>query len=104
VAPLEVVCGRRIAEAPVGAGFALAGAVLAFALISSRDSRAQAEHRQRQVRHPRLERMFIAGLVLFSISSLAGGLAQSEAWLIVARAAQGLGAAIVSPAALAIMT
>ena len=42
-------------------------------------------------------RMFMIGLVLFSLASLAGGLAQSEAWLIVARAVQGLGAAIVSP-------
>jgi EmrB/QacA subfamily drug resistance transporter len=49
-------------------------------------------------------RMFMLGLVLFSASSLLGGLAQSEAWLIVARAAQGLGAAIVSPAALSIIT
>ncbi|GAC1320863.1 MAG: MFS transporter [Thermoleophilaceae bacterium] len=49
-------------------------------------------------------RMFIGGLVLFSLASLAGGLAQSEAWLIVARAVQGLGAAIISPAALSIIT
>jgi EmrB/QacA subfamily drug resistance transporter len=49
-------------------------------------------------------RMFILGLVLFSLASLAGGLAQSEGWLIVARAVQGLGAAIVSPAALSIIT
>jgi EmrB/QacA subfamily drug resistance transporter len=49
-------------------------------------------------------RMFMIGLVLFSLASLAGGLAQSEAWLIVARATQGLGAAIVSPAALSIIT
>jgi EmrB/QacA subfamily drug resistance transporter len=49
-------------------------------------------------------RMFILGLVLFSFASLAGGLAQSEAWLITARAVQGLGAAIVSPAALSIIT
>ena len=49
-------------------------------------------------------RMFISGLVLFSFASLAGGLAQSEAWLIAARAVQGLGAAIVSPAALSIIT
>jgi EmrB/QacA subfamily drug resistance transporter len=49
-------------------------------------------------------RMFIIGLVLFSLASLAGGLAQSEAWLIAARAVQGLGAAIVSPAALSIIT
>ena len=49
-------------------------------------------------------RMFMIGLVVFSLASLAGGLAQSEAWLIVARAVQGLGAAIVSPAALSIIT
>jgi EmrB/QacA subfamily drug resistance transporter len=49
-------------------------------------------------------RMFISGLILFSLASLAGGLAQSEAWLLVARAVQGLGAAIISPAALSILT
>ena len=49
-------------------------------------------------------RMFIGGMILFLLSSLAGGLAQSEGWLIAARAAQGMGAAIVSPAALSILT
>jgi EmrB/QacA subfamily drug resistance transporter len=49
-------------------------------------------------------RMFMLGLVVFSLASLLGGLAQSEAWLIGARAVQGLGAAIVSPAALSIIT
>ncbi len=49
-------------------------------------------------------RVFIAGIVLFGLASLAGGLATSEAWLIAARAVQGLGAAIVSPAALSIVT
>src|SRR5215204_1469054 len=48
--------------------------------------------------------MFMAGLVLFALASLAGGLAQSEGWLIVARGVQGLGAAILSPAALSIVT
>src|SRR5213082_2977999 len=37
-------------------------------------------------------RVFIGGLVLFALASLAGGLAQSEGWLITARAVQGLGA------------
>ena len=49
-------------------------------------------------------RMFMIGMALFGIASLAGGLAQSEAWLIAARAVQGLGAALASPAALSIVT
>ncbi|MCW3002973.1 MAG: transporter [Conexibacter sp.] len=49
-------------------------------------------------------RLFVAGLLLFAAASLAGGLAQSELWLIIARAVQGLGAAMVSPAALSIVT
>ncbi len=49
-------------------------------------------------------RMFMIGMSLFGLASLAGGLAQSEAWLIIARACQGLGAAIASPAALSIVT
>jgi EmrB/QacA subfamily drug resistance transporter len=49
-------------------------------------------------------RLFLAGLVLFSVASLAGGLAQSAGWLIAARAVQGLGAALLSPAALSLVT
>src|ERR671934_2218464 len=49
-------------------------------------------------------RVFMAGLVLFALASLAGGLAQSEGELIAARTVQGLGAAILSPAALSIVT
>ena len=49
-------------------------------------------------------RMFVAGLALFALSSLTCGLAGSPAVLLVARAAQGLGAAIVAPAALAIIS
>src|SRR3954452_15512033 len=49
-------------------------------------------------------RVFIFGLFVFSLASLAGGLAQSEGWVIAARAVQGLGAAIISPAALSIVT
>jgi EmrB/QacA subfamily drug resistance transporter len=49
-------------------------------------------------------RLFISGLILFAGASLAGGLAQSDVWLIAARAVQGLGAALLSPAALALVT
>jgi EmrB/QacA subfamily drug resistance transporter len=49
-------------------------------------------------------RLFMAGLLLFALASLAGGLASTDLQLIVARAFQGLGAALVSPAALSIVT
>src|SRR5690349_4639901 len=49
-------------------------------------------------------RLFIAGLILFAIASLAGGLASNEGQLIAARAVQGLGAALLSPAALSLVT
>jgi EmrB/QacA subfamily drug resistance transporter len=48
-------------------------------------------------------RLFLAGIVLFSGASLVCGLAQSEAMILVARGAQGLGGAMVSPAALSII-
>src|SRR3954468_2136434 len=48
-------------------------------------------------------KMFVAGLVTFAGASLLSGLAWSEASLIVARSAQGLGAAIITPAALSIL-
>jgi EmrB/QacA subfamily drug resistance transporter len=49
-------------------------------------------------------RLFVAGIVLFTVSSLLDGLAWSEGSLITFRALQGLGAAMVSPAALSILT
>ncbi len=49
-------------------------------------------------------RMFVAGIALFSAASLAAGLAQSEAWLLAARAVQGIGAAVAAPATLALLT
>src|SRR4051794_25359806 len=48
--------------------------------------------------------IFMSGLVLFGVASLVGGLATSEATLIAARAVQGLGGALLSPAALSIIT
>src|SRR5438094_1017666 len=49
-------------------------------------------------------RIFLAGTVVFTISSLLAGLAWSEASLIGARAFQGLGAAVITPAALSILS
>jgi EmrB/QacA subfamily drug resistance transporter len=49
-------------------------------------------------------RVFVAGLLLVAAASLAAGFASNEGQLIAARAAQGLGAAIISPAALSIIT
>jgi EmrB/QacA subfamily drug resistance transporter len=49
-------------------------------------------------------RLFIAGIALFTVSSLLDGLAWSEGSLIAFRALQGLGAALLSPAALSILT
>jgi EmrB/QacA subfamily drug resistance transporter len=49
-------------------------------------------------------RVFMGGLILFALASLAGGLSSTEGQLIAARAVQGLGAALLSPAALSIVT
>ncbi|WP_354697657.1 putative MFS-type transporter EfpA [Paraconexibacter sp. AEG42_29] len=49
-------------------------------------------------------RMFIVGMGVFGLGSLLGGLAGSESFLVGARALQGLGAALVSPAALSLVT
>src|SRR5690242_14736165 len=48
-------------------------------------------------------RMFVAGIALFTVASLAAGLAQSAAWLVAARAVQGAGAAVAAPATLALL-
>jgi EmrB/QacA subfamily drug resistance transporter len=49
-------------------------------------------------------RLFVAGIILFTVSSLLDGLAWSEGSLIAFRSLQGLGAALLSPAALSILT
>ncbi|MEV3987505.1 MFS transporter [Streptomyces sp. NPDC049837] len=48
-------------------------------------------------------RVFLAGLALFTVASLVSGLAESGGVLIAARAAQGVGAAVMSPAAMALV-
>ncbi len=49
-------------------------------------------------------RMFVVGIVIFSVASLAGGFATSAAWLLAARVLQGVGGAIASPTALSLVT
>lgn len=49
-------------------------------------------------------RLFVLGLAVFGLCSLAGGLAQAPWQLVAARAGQGAGAAAVAPAALALLT
>ena len=49
-------------------------------------------------------RLFVAGVIIFTVSSLLDGLAWSEGSLIAFRSLQGLGAALLSPAALSILT
>ncbi len=48
-------------------------------------------------------RVFIAGILLFTVASLAGGLATSAGWLLAARAGQGVGGALATPAVLALI-
>src|SRR3954469_2094763 len=48
-------------------------------------------------------RIFIVGLGVFTLASVAVGAAQSEAWLIAARAIQGVGAAILAPSTRALL-
>jgi MFS family permease len=47
--------------------------------------------------------VFVAGLVIFTLASFAGGLATTSAWLVTCRAVQGLGGAITAPTALALV-
>jgi EmrB/QacA subfamily drug resistance transporter len=49
-------------------------------------------------------RTFVAGIALFTLASLLGGLAQTQTWLLAARAIQGVGAAIAAPSSLALLT
>ncbi|HEY8302127.1 MAG TPA: MFS transporter [Jatrophihabitans sp.] len=48
-------------------------------------------------------RVFLAGIALFSLASLVGGFAQNPAELLIARAVQGVGGALASPSALALL-
>ncbi len=49
-------------------------------------------------------RMFEIGIAVFTLASIAGGLAQSPGWLVASRAVQGVGAAMAAPGVLALLT
>jgi EmrB/QacA subfamily drug resistance transporter len=49
-------------------------------------------------------RVFVSGILLFTLASFLGGLATSAAWLLAARSLQGVGAAIAAPTALSLIT
>jgi EmrB/QacA subfamily drug resistance transporter len=49
-------------------------------------------------------RMFLTGLALFTLASMAIGAAQSAAWLLAARAIQGMGSAVLAPSTLALLS
>jgi EmrB/QacA subfamily drug resistance transporter len=49
-------------------------------------------------------RTFVAGIVLFTVASFLGGLAQTQGLLLAARALQGVGAAVAAPSTLALLT
>lgn len=48
--------------------------------------------------------MLVGGLIVFSVASLLGGLATTGAWIIAARALQGMGAAVIAPSTLSLLT
>src|SRR5919202_3881707 len=49
-------------------------------------------------------RVFVSGILLFTLASFLGGLATSATWLLAARSLQGVGAAIAAPTALSLIT
>jgi EmrB/QacA subfamily drug resistance transporter len=88
--------GRQLHYSPVGLQWVVNAYVLTFAGFLLLGGRAADLFGRRQV--------FLAGLGLFSLASLLGGLAQTSTELTAARAVQGLGGAILSPATLTIIT
>lgn len=80
---------------PTGLAWVVNGYLLTFAGFMLLGGRAADLFGQR--------RMLVAGMALFSVSSLAGGLAASPEVLVAARVVQGMGAAMLAPATLAVI-
>jgi EmrB/QacA subfamily drug resistance transporter len=87
--------GRALDYSPVGLQWVVNAYVLTFAGFLLLGGRAADLYGRR--------RIYLVGIGLFSATSLAGGFAQTSTWLTVARAAQGIGAAFLSPATLTII-
>ncbi len=87
--------GRDLHYSPLGLQWVVNAYVLTFAGFLLLGGRAADLFGRRRV--------YVFGLSLFTVASLAGGLAQNSAWLTAARAVQGLGGAVLSPATLTIV-
>ncbi|MDE3087030.1 MAG: MFS transporter [Acidobacteriota bacterium] len=87
--------GRELHYSPTGLQWVVNAYVLTFAGFLLLGGRAADIFGRRRV--------YIAGLALFTLASLAGGVAQNSAWLTAARALQGVGGALLSPATLTII-
>jgi len=86
---------RELGFTPTGMAWVVNGYLLAFAGLLLLGGRAVDLFGHR--------RMLVAGLLLFSVSSLVGGLAAAPDVLVAARVAQGVGAAMLAPATLAVI-
>ena len=87
--------GRDLHYSPTGLQWVVNAYVLTFAGFLLLGGRAADLFGRR--------RTYIAGLALFSLASLVGGFAQNSTWLTTARAVQGIGGALLSPATLTII-
>jgi EmrB/QacA subfamily drug resistance transporter len=87
--------GRDLHYSPTGLQWVVNAYVLTFAGFLLLGGRAADLFGRRRV--------YLAGLGLFTLASLVGGVAQNAEWLTAARAAQGIGGAILSPATLTII-
>ena len=88
--------GRDLGFSPVGLTWVVNAYALAFGGLLLLGGKAADRYGRRRV--------LVCGIALFGVASLAGGLAQSPLALILARAAQGAGAAALAPAALSLLT
>jgi MFS family permease len=87
--------GRDLHYSPTGLQWVVNAYVLTFAGFLLLGGRAADLFGRR--------RIYLFGLGIFTVSSLVGGLAQNSAWLTSARAVQGIGGALLSPATLTII-